>query len=151
MRRRGLDIADIHYLSRPCAGICFNTSPLEVGKLLPPNRSSTPATTIPEASSTTRYRPPGPTLPRLSICDKASARMSRSRFWSFLYQYSQTLNSVGSIVAKVLENLNNIISCQSFTALGRRDDRHLASFRFLYFSLLYSVLSAKFACCSICF
>jgi hypothetical protein len=32
--------------------------------------------------------------------------MSRNLFWSFVYQYSQTLNSVGSIVAKVLENLD---------------------------------------------
>jgi len=32
--------------------------------------------------------------------------MSRNLFWSFVYQYSQTLKSVGSIVAKVLENLD---------------------------------------------
>jgi len=42
------------------------------------NLSNTPATRTPEASSTTRYRPPGLTLARLSIYDDASACTSRN-------------------------------------------------------------------------
>lgn len=75
-------------------------------KRLPPSRSSTPETRIPDASSTTMYFPPGLTLAALSIWESESGRMSRSLFWSLLNQYSLTLKSVGSMVEKDLEYLS---------------------------------------------
>ena len=45
-------------------------------------------------------------------------------------QYSQTLKSVGSIVAKVLENLNHVSLAKS-VVLSRNYVKYLASFRFL--------------------
>lgn len=92
---------------------------------------------IPDASSTARYRPPGRILARLSNWDKVSGRMSRNRVGSLLNQYSQTLNSVGMMVVKPFENLEAVLIYgheQSASA-------YFASLRFLYFSLLYSVLS----------
>ena len=107
----------------------------------PPSLSSMPETSTPDASSTAMYLPPGRTFARLSICARESGRMSRGRFWSLLNQYSHTLNIVGSRTEKYLENLTK--GQTTGRSWGGEGDQttHLASFLFLYFSLLYSVLS----------
>ena len=76
---------------------------------LPPIRFRTAETSIPEASSTMRYLPPGLTFAMFSIWDSESIRRSRIRLISFANQYSQTLNKVGSIVLNDLENLRSEI------------------------------------------
>ena len=66
--------------------------------------------------------------------------MSLSRFWSLLNQYSQTLNIVGSMTEKDLEYLSRA-GHEGVSEVCGRNGTHFISLRFLYFSLLYSVLS----------
>lgn len=94
---------------------------------------------MPEASSMARYLPPGRIFAKFSICDSESIRMSRIRFWSLMNQYSQTLNKVGSIVVNDLEYLYISKSTSMRIEISKI---YFASFRFLYFSLLYSVFRA---------
>ena len=106
------------------------------------NRSRTAVTNSPEASSTTKYRPAGLTPARFIICARVSGLIPRIRFGSFLYQNSQILYTVGSMVVNFFANL---------THDEQRDDTrydydsYFASLRFRYFSLLYSVFRLKFA------
>jgi hypothetical protein len=65
-------------------------------------------------------------------------RIPRMRVWSFVNQYSQTLKSVGWTVVKDLEYL--YLQTKK-TERYRIAPAYFATFRFLYLSLLYSVLS----------
>lgn len=117
-------------------GIQYPQPPIIIIICLPPILSIIAETTIPEASSTARYLPPGLMLAMFIIWDNVSARRSLIRFWSLVNQYSHTLNKVGSIVMNDLEYL----SSNQLRSLASESNVYFASFRFLYFSLLYSVL-----------
>ena len=87
-------------------------------------------------------RRPERTLASVTIWANESGRMNKTRLGSLSNQYWQTLNTVGSIIPMDLENLKNYCASADGSHGIEGIKTCFASFRLMYLSLLYSVLSS---------